>query len=77
MPSDTPFAAAPRLPEKLRRIPPAVRAAILTMIYDAADLLGAARAHGLKPPTLRKWLHEPVCIALRACCLSFGDFLRH
>jgi hypothetical protein len=57
----TPFAASgPREPtQRPRQIPPAVRGAVLKMIYDGCDLVVAAQASGLRPDTMRRWLHRP------------------
>ena len=56
-----PFAASgPRSPtERPRQIPPAVKAAASKMIYEGCDLVVAARASGLRPDTMRRWLHRP------------------
>jgi hypothetical protein len=56
-----PFAASgPRSPtERPRQVPPSVRAAALKMIYEGCDLVVAAQASGLRPDTLRRWLHRP------------------
>jgi hypothetical protein len=57
-----PFGASgPRSPTKRPRgIPPAVRAALLKLIWDEeeCDLVIAARASGLRPDTLRRWLNR-------------------
>jgi len=56
-----PFAASgPRSPtERPRQIPPSVKAACLKMIHEGCDLVLAAQASGLRPDTLRRWLHRP------------------
>ena len=56
-----PFAASgPRSStERPRQIPPAVKAAASKMIYEGCDLVVAARASGLRPDTMRRWLHRP------------------
>jgi hypothetical protein len=56
-----PFAATgPRAPtERPRQIPQSVRAAALKMIHEGCDLVLAAQASGLRPDTLRRWLHRP------------------
>jgi len=56
-----PFAASgPREPtQRPRQIPPAVKAAASKMIYEGCDLVVAARASGLRPDTMRRWLHRP------------------
>jgi hypothetical protein len=59
---NVPFAASgPRSPTKRPRgIPPAVRAALLKLVWDEeeCDLVVAARASGLQPDTLRRWLNR-------------------
>jgi hypothetical protein len=56
-----PFGASgPRSPtERPRSIPPAVRGAAMKMIYEGCDLVVAAQASGLRPDTMRRWLHRP------------------
>jgi hypothetical protein len=55
-----PFAASgPRSPtERPRQIPQSVKAACLKMIHEGCDLVVAAQASGLRPDTLRRWLHR-------------------
>ena len=45
--------------ERPRSIPPAVRGAVMKMIYEGCDLVVAAQASGLRPDTMRRWLHRP------------------
>jgi hypothetical protein len=61
-----PFAASgPRSPtERPRRIPQAVQAAVLLMIHEGTDFVAAARANGLRPDTMRRWLHRPELVSL-------------
>jgi hypothetical protein len=61
----TPFAASgPRSPTKRPRgIPPAVQAACVKMVWEGCDRVVAARASGLKPDTLRRWLHRPELVS--------------
>jgi hypothetical protein len=64
-----PFAASgPRSPTKRPRgIPPSVRAACLKLVWDddeQCDLVVAARASGLRPDTLRRWLLRPEVVGL-------------
>ncbi len=56
-----PFAASgPRSPtERPRAIPPAVRGAVLSMVYEGTDLCTAAKKVGIRGDTLRRWLHRP------------------
>jgi hypothetical protein len=55
-----PFGASrPRSPtERPRQIPQSVRAAALKMIHEGCDFVVAAQASGLRPDTLRRWLHR-------------------
>jgi hypothetical protein len=65
MPISTPVAASgSRSPERARRIPQAVRSTVLQMIHEATDFITAAKANGLKPDTMRRWLHRPEVISL-------------
>jgi hypothetical protein len=41
-----------------------VRSTCLMMIHEATDFITAAKANGLKPDTMRRWLHRPEVIAL-------------
>ena len=61
-----PFAASgPRSPiERPRRIPQAVQAAVLLMIHEGTDFVTAAQANGLRPDTMRRWLHRPELVSL-------------
>jgi hypothetical protein len=63
---DSPLAAAPSrsLEPRPKPIPAGVRAACLMMIYEPTDFIAAAKANGLKPETLRRWLHRPEVIGL-------------
>lgn len=64
MPISPPVAASgSRAPERKRRIPQAVRDACLMMIEEAADFITAANAKGLRPDTMRRWLHRPEVIS--------------
>jgi ribosomal protein L18 len=59
-----PVAASPA-PVRAAPIPAKVKVAILAMIHGVApDFIAAARTQGLRPDTLRRWLHEPRCVAL-------------
>jgi hypothetical protein len=60
-----PFAASgPRVPTKRPRgIPPAVQAACVRMVWEGCDRVEAARASGLRPDTLRRWLHRPELVS--------------
>jgi hypothetical protein len=79
-----PFAASgPRSPtERPRQIPPSVRAACLKMIHEGCDLVVASRASGLRPDTLRRWLHRPELVsfirrersALRTALCSSNEY---
>ena len=61
-----PLATAPSrsLEPRPRPIPAGVKAACLMMIYEPTDFITAAKANGLKPETLRRWLHRPEVIGL-------------
>jgi hypothetical protein len=63
---DSPLAAGPSrsLEPRPKPIPAGVKAACLMMIYEPADFITAAKANGLKPETLRRWLHRPEVIGL-------------
>jgi hypothetical protein len=64
MPVSKPIAVANRgVPARAPSIPKGVKAACLAMIHDGIDFIAAARAHGLRPDTLRRWLHRPECIS--------------
>ena len=57
MPISLPFAASGReLSDKLRRIPKSVQLACLDMIHQGIDFVAVAKAHNLKPDTLRRHL---------------------
>jgi hypothetical protein len=61
-------ASGPRSPTKRPRgIPRSVRAACLKLVWDddeQCDLVVAARASGLRPDTLRRWLLRPEVVGL-------------
>jgi hypothetical protein len=61
MPISTPLAASgARGPsDRARRIPQSVKCACLLMIEEAVDFVTAAKASGLRPDTMRRWLHRP------------------
>jgi hypothetical protein len=58
MPVNLPFAASSGrdLSDKPRRIPKSVQLACLDMIHQGIDFVAAAKAHDLKPDTLRRHL---------------------
>jgi hypothetical protein len=57
--------ASPRLPmSRPRPIPQGVKAACQAMVYDGVGFIEAAKANGLKPTTMRRWLHRPELVAL-------------
>jgi hypothetical protein len=57
--------ASPRDPDKRPRpIPKGVKAACLLMVYESVDFVTAARANGLQPTTMRRWLHRPEVVSL-------------
>jgi hypothetical protein len=58
MPVSLPFAAstARDVSDKPRRIPKSVQLACLDMIHQGIDFVAAAKAHGIKPDTLRRHL---------------------
>jgi hypothetical protein len=60
-----PFGASgPRTPAKRPRgIPPAVQAAVLLMIHEKVDFVTAAKANGLAPDTMRRWLNRGELVA--------------
>jgi hypothetical protein len=60
MPINLPFAASSGrdLSDKPRRIPKSVQSACLAMIHQGIGLVEAARAHNIKPDTLRRHLHR-------------------
>jgi hypothetical protein len=84
MPVNLPFAASSRrdLSDKPRRIPTAVQAACLSMIHEGIGLVEAARAHNIKPDTLRRHLHRVETIsyirkerqALRTALCSSNEY---
>jgi hypothetical protein len=60
MPVNLPFAASSGrdLSDKPRRIPKNVQLACLDMIHSGIDLTTAAKAHDIRPDTLRRHLHR-------------------
>jgi hypothetical protein len=59
MPIGVPFAASSREPkERDREIPPRVKRACLLMIEQGIDRNAAAEQVGLRPDSLRRWLHQ-------------------
>jgi hypothetical protein len=64
MPIGVPFAASPRRePDRARRIPESVKAACLMMIEEGLDFIAAAKANGLKPDSMRRYLNAPQVVA--------------
>jgi hypothetical protein len=84
MPVNLPFAASSGrdLNDKPRRIPKSVQLACLDMIHQGIDFVAAAKAHDLKPDTLRRRLHQIEVIAFirreraafRAALCSANEF---
>jgi hypothetical protein len=66
MPILPPVAASgAREPERAaRRIPSKVRACVVSMVTENLDLVAASQLHGLRPATIRTWLHRPEIAAL-------------
>ena len=66
MPITHPVAASgAREPDRpARRIPTKVRACIATMVNEGLDLVAASQLHGMRPASLREWLHRPEAVAL-------------
>jgi len=66
MPILPPVAASgAREPQRAaRRIPSKVRACVVAMVNDGLDLVAASQLHGMRPATLRTWLHRPEIAAL-------------
>jgi hypothetical protein len=66
MPILPPVAASgAREPERAaRRIPSKVRACVVDMVNEGLDLVAASKQHGVRPATLRTWLHRPEVAAL-------------
>ena len=52
----SPLAASRREPARAVRIPDGVKRAIIGMIEDGLDFISAAKANGLQPQTMRRWL---------------------
>jgi hypothetical protein len=64
MPIGVPFAASSREPkERVREIPPRVRRACTLMIEQGIDRVAAAKQVGMRPDSLRRWLHERQVLA--------------
>jgi hypothetical protein len=49
---------------RLQPIPAAVRSACQAMVHDGIGFIDAAKANGLKPDTMRRWLHRPEVVGL-------------
>jgi hypothetical protein len=66
MPILPPVAASgAREPERAaRRIPSKVRACVVAMVNDGLNFIEASQLHGLRPATMRTWLHRPEVVAL-------------
>ena len=66
MPISLPVGASgAREPERAaRRIPSKVRACVIDMISEGIGFIEAAQRHGMRPATMREWLHRPECAAL-------------
>ena len=66
MPILLPVAASgSREPERAaRRIPSKVRACVVSMVTENLDLVAASQLHGVRPASLRMWLHRPEIAAL-------------
>jgi hypothetical protein len=64
MPIGVPFAASSReLKDRVREIPPRVKRACLVMIEQGIDRVAAAKQVGLRPDSLRRWLHQREVLA--------------
>jgi hypothetical protein len=64
MPVSKPIAVADRAaPARASTLPKSVKLACLVMISEGVDFVVAARNHGLRPDTLRRWLHRVECIS--------------
>jgi hypothetical protein len=64
MPINMPIATSGlREPKCAGRVPRGVKTACLMMIEQGVDFIGAAKANGLKPDTMRRWLHRPEVIS--------------
>jgi hypothetical protein len=64
MPIGVPFAASSREPkERPREIPPGVRRACQLMVEQGLDRVAAAKQVGMRPDTLRRWLHDRSVLA--------------
>ena len=84
MPIGVPFAASPRRElDRARRVPESVKAACLMMIEQGVDFIVAAKAHGLKPDSMRRYLNTPQVVsfirkqrsAFRAAVCSGNEFV--
>jgi len=66
MPILPPVAASgAREPERAaRRIPLKVRACVVDMVSEGLGFIEAAQRHGMRPATMREWLHRPEVAAL-------------
>jgi hypothetical protein len=58
----SPIAASRRTPSRAVRLPESVKLAIIEMIETGADFISAAKANGLQPQTMRRWLGRAECI---------------
>ncbi|MFZ2077859.1 MAG: hypothetical protein WAV38_14640 [Xanthobacteraceae bacterium] len=64
MPIGVPFAASSREPKnRPREIPLRVKRACLAMIEQGIDRVAAAKQVGLRPDSLRRWLHQREVLA--------------
>jgi hypothetical protein len=64
MPIGVPFAASSREPkDSPREIPSRVKRACLAMIEQGIDRVAAAKQVGLRPDSLRRWLHQREVLA--------------
>jgi hypothetical protein len=84
MPIGVPFAASPHQePDRTRRVPESVKAACLMMIEQGVDFIVAAKANGLKPDSMRRYLNTPQVVSLirkqrsafRAAVCSGNEFV--
>jgi transposase-like protein len=66
MPILPPVAASgAREPERAaRHIPSKVKAAVVDMVNEGIGFVEASQLHGLRPATMRTWLHRPEVVAL-------------
>src|SRR6516225_6464593 len=64
MPIGVPFAASSREPkDRVREIPPRIRRACQLMVEQAIDRVAAAKQVGMRPDSLRRWLHQREVLA--------------